>query len=118
MKCYRCKGIIPHGKENDFHGQILCEDCYMDLLSPPKMCDPWAVHSAKSFGKNKNGLEVNPVQQKIIDTLKNKELQEPKRLAKSLQIKESDLERELAALRHMEKIRGELKDGKRMIRLW
>ncbi len=118
MKCHRCKGIIPDGEENDLHGQILCEDCYMDLLSPPKMCDPWAVHSAKSFGKNKNGLEVNPVQQKIIDTLKDKGLQDPKSLAEILQIKESDLERELAALRHMEKVRGELKDGKRMIRLW
>ena len=118
MKCHRCKGIIPDGEENDFHGQILCEDCYMDLLSPPKMCDPWAVHSAKSFGKNKNGLEVNSVQQKIIDTLKDKGRQDPKSLTEILQIKKSDLERELAALRHMEKIRGELKDGKRMIRLW
>jgi len=118
MKCHRCKDIIPDGEENDFHGQILCEDCYMDLLSPLKMCDPWAVHSAKSFGKNKNGLEVNRVQQKIIDTLKDKGLQDPKNLAEILQIKESDLERELAALRHMEKVRGELKDGKRMIRLW
>ncbi len=91
MKCHRCKGIIPYGEENDFHGQILCEDCYMDLLSPPKMCDPWAVHSAKSFGKNKNGLGVNPVQQKIIDTLKDKGLQDPKSLAEILQIKESPI---------------------------
>ena len=56
MKCHRCKGIIPDGEENDFHGQILCEDCYMDLLSPPKMCDPWAVHSAKSFEKTAEAL--------------------------------------------------------------
>jgi transcription initiation factor IIE alpha subunit len=49
-------------------------------------------------------LEVNSVQQKIIDTLKDKGLQDPKSLAEILQIKESDLERELAALRHMEKV--------------
>jgi hypothetical protein len=35
-----------------------------------------------------------------------------------LQIKPSDLERELASLRHMEKVRGELRDGKKIVRLW
>ena len=28
------------------------EDCYMDVLSPVRACDPWAVHSAKSFEKH------------------------------------------------------------------
>ena len=26
----------------DFHGQLLCDDCYMDALSPARTCDPWA----------------------------------------------------------------------------
>jgi hypothetical protein len=43
---------------------------------------------------------------------------EPEDLSEILQVKETDLERELAALRHMEKTRGELKDGRRVIRLW
>ncbi len=30
----------------------------------------------------------------------------------------TDLEREIATLRHMEKVRGELRQGKRIIRLW
>jgi len=29
-----------------------------------------------------------------------------------------DFEREIAALRHMEKVRGELRVGKKYIRLW
>jgi hypothetical protein len=29
-----------------------------------------------------------------------------------------DFERDIAALRHMEKIRGELRGGKKLIRLW
>ena len=32
--------------------------------------------------------------------------------------KETDIERDIAALRHMEKIRGELRGGKKLIRLW
>jgi hypothetical protein len=39
-------------------------------------------------------------------------------LAQRLKIKLSDLEREIAALRHMEKVRGALKNGKKIICLW
>jgi hypothetical protein len=35
-----------------------------------------------------------------------------------LNIKLNKLERELASLRHMEKIRGEPKDGRRFVMLW
>ena len=50
MKCDRCSAAVQEGEEREHHGEILCEDCYMDVLSPAKACDPWAVHSAKSFG--------------------------------------------------------------------
>ena len=119
MKCERCKRVIPEGEQMVLHGQILCEDCYMDLLSPPKICDPWAVYSAKTFLKAGTGdLNLTPVQQKIVDILQDEGPQKPAKLCKRLQVKEADIERDIAALRHMEKIRGELKDGKKLIRLW
>jgi len=103
----------------ELHGQVLCEDCYMDLLSPAKACDPWAVYSAKTFLKNdSSGLNLTPVQQKILEILQDEGPQEKTTLCEKLQIKETDLERELATLRHMEKIRGELREGKKLIRLW
>ena len=49
MICDKCQDNIEEGEERELHGRTLCEDCYMDTLSPPKACDPWAVHSAKSF---------------------------------------------------------------------
>ncbi|MCD6353305.1 MAG: hypothetical protein J7M06_03735 [Proteobacteria bacterium] len=119
MQCERCKSLIPEGEQMEFHGQILCEDCYMDLLSPPKICDPWAVHSARSFLKNSSTeLNFSPIQQKILEILQDEGPQEPASLCERLQIKETDLERDIAALRHMEKIRGELKGRKKLIRLW
>jgi DeoR/GlpR family transcriptional regulator of sugar metabolism len=63
-------------------------------------------------------LKLTPAQQKIVDILQNEGSQEPENLCERLQIKETDLERDIAALRHMEKIRGELRDGKKLIRLW
>jgi hypothetical protein len=119
MQCERCKDEILKGEERDLHGRIVCEDCYMDLLSPAKACDPWAVHSAKTFLKDSShSLELSPAQQKILEVLKKKGPTEPRELTRILKIKETDLEREFAALRHMEKIRGELRDGKKLVRLW
>ena len=119
MRCERCNDTIPEGEERELYCQILCEDCYMDLLSPLKACDPWAVHSAKSFSKDESYvLHLNENQQRILDILKKKGPTEPKTLLWMLRMKETDLERELAALRHMEKVKGELRSGKRMISIW
>lgn len=119
MECEKCRDVIEEGEERDFHGQVLCEDCYMDALSPPRSCDPWAVHSAKSFIKGKGeDPELNSTQAKIMEILRETGGVEPKILGERLQIKPSDLEREIATLRHMEKVRGAQKEGKKIIRLW
>jgi late competence protein required for DNA uptake (superfamily II DNA/RNA helicase) len=119
MKCERCKTVVAEGEQRVLHGQTLCEDCYMDLLSPPKACDPWAVHSAMTFAKKEAAaLKLTPGQQKIVEILQNEGPQEPEILCERIQIKKTDFERDVAALRHMEKIRGELRGGKKLIRLW
>lgn len=118
MQCDRCSASIDDGEERELNGRILCEDCCMDLMSPLKACDPWAVYSAKSFARNQGGnLNHNPIQERIFNILKDGPI-EPAILSERLKIKATELERELAVLRHMEKIRGELRDGKRFIRLW
>ena len=118
MECDRCKDAIEPGEEREHFGKVLCEDCYMDALSPARACDPWAVHSAKSLKAQTGRVEVNEVQEKILQILEETGGIEPRLLVERLQIKPSDLERELAALRHMEKVRGELRDGKKVLRLW
>jgi hypothetical protein len=119
MKCQKCGDAIAAGEEREFHGQVLCEDCYMDTLSPPRTCDPWAVHTAKSLLREEGAEPVlNPIQARILQLLKETGGMEPKALSERLQIKPSDLEREIATLRHMEKIRGELREGKKVVCLW
>jgi len=119
MKCDKCMEAIEPGEQREYSGQALCEDCYMDVLSPARTCDPWAVHSAKSL-KEQEGREpqINALQAKILDILQETGGLEPPMLAERLQIKPADLEREIAALRHMEKIRAAMKEGKKVIRLW
>ena len=118
MQCDKCKENIEAGEERGLHGQILCEDCYIDVLSPAKACDPWAVYSAKSSKEHNFNIELTETQSKILQLLKDTGGEEPGIITERLQIKLSDLEREIATLRHMEKVRGELRDGKKFLRLW
>ena len=119
MECERCKETIVKGEQREHHGQILCEDCYMDLLSPARTCDPWAVHSAQTLAKKSGGsLELTEIQKKILEFVQEAGGAEPGVIVERLQIKPADLEREVAALRHMEKIRGELRQGEKFLILW
>ncbi len=120
MNCEKCGDAIPTNEERDFHGRKLCEDCYMDALSPARTCDPWAAHSAKNLRDAGMGAgpEVSPRQQSILDVLRETGGCTLPELAERLQIKPTDLEREIAALRHGEKVRGQLRNGVRYLLLW
>ena len=118
MKCEKCSDAINPEESFQHAGQTLCEDCYMDALSPARSCDPWSVHSAQSLAKSEGTLELTEIQKKILRILEETRGAEPAAIINRLQIKPADLEREVAALRHMEKLRGELRDGKKFLILW
>ncbi len=121
MKCQTCGGAIDPGEEREHHDKIICEDCYMVALSPMKTCDPWAVHSAKSFEKfTGETKQLTQVQEKILQILRQDGAMEPDTLLEKLgsNMQFSDLQREFATLRHMEKVRGQKSDGGVLWRLW
>ena len=119
MNCDKCQTQIPENEAHEHCGQSLCDDCYMDALSPARSCDPWAIHSAKRLeASGSQGLQMNETQLRIVDFLQNAVEAEPAAICKGLQISEDEFKRETAALRHMEKIRGRLKDGRVVLRLW
>jgi hypothetical protein len=110
MECDRCHAKIEPGDEKQHLGQTLCEDCYMDALSPVKPCDPWAVHSAKSFEKHaESPPALTPIQSEILLILKETGGIEPGALLGKIEprLTQKELEREFAVLRHMEKARAE-----------
>lgn len=119
MKCERCQSTIEPGDEHEHRGMILCEDCYMDFLSPSRTCDPWAVYSAKSSVEKGGGeVQLTATQTEILRLLEETGGLEPEELAERLRIKPTDLDREFSTLRHMEKVRAELRDGRKVFRLW
>lgn len=121
MTCDQCHATIEPGDEKEHLGQILCEDCYMDILSPVRTCDPWAVHSAKSLEKHSGGAAtLTPIQEKILKILEETGGIEPPALLQKFngKLNSKELQREFAALRHMEKARGEKRGDRVVWRLW
>ncbi len=112
-RCGKCNKEIEKQEVFEYHGNLFCEGCYMDILSPPKACDPWAVHSAQTFLKGKDKLSaLTPLQLKIVDYIREKKEATAEEIIKSLNLTEEELRREFAALRHMEVLRGMKKDEK------
>ena len=75
MKCHRCQREIPENDSFTHLGEILCEDCYMDVMSPAKSCDPWAVYSATRTRETaglSGGEGLNTLQQAIYNYIKSK----------------------------------------------
>jgi predicted HTH transcriptional regulator len=103
----------------DYHGQTLCEVCYMHAMSPARACDPWAVRSAQTLSQvDEAYADLSESQAEILQVLKETGGVEASVIAQRLEMKLPELERELATLRHMEKIRGEMRDGIKIVRLW
>lgn len=119
LKCDRCGQPITSGEEMDYYGQVLCEECYMQALSPARPCDPWAVRSAQALSNlNDSYSDLSKSQADILRVLGELGGLEPRILAQKLGLKLPELERELATLRHMEKIRGKMQAGNKIICLW
>ena len=119
MKCDRCGEPIAAGEEMTHFSQTLCEECYMQALSPARSCDPWAVRSAQTLSQLDEGYaKLSQMQARILAVLKETGGAEPDVIAGRLGIGLPELQREIATLRHMEKVRGELRDGRKVVRLW
>jgi DNA-binding CsgD family transcriptional regulator len=110
VACNSCGVSIEKGEEFEHLGRTLCEDCYLDALNPPKACDPWAVHTAKS--SMAQGQELTPLQERILMLLKDRGPLTAQEVMSELKISESEFKNNFATLRHMELARGFKENGK------
>ncbi len=115
MRCERCGAEVRENEVMEYMGKKLCEDCYMDAISPTRICDPWAVYTAKSAAKD---AKLTERQEEILKLIEEKGGMTMEELAKELAISPYELEREIAVLRHMEKVRAAMKNGKKVIVKW
>jgi len=112
-QCAKCDKEIEKQQGYEYQGKLFCEDCYMDILSPPKGCDPWAVHSAQTFPKGKDKIStLTPLQLKVVDYIRGKGEATIEEIMENLNLAEEILRREFAVLRHMEILKATKKGDK------
>lgn len=113
IKCLKCKAVIPNREEREHKGEMFCEDCYIEAISPAKFCDPWASFNAQSFAKNNPEATLTNDQRKIIKALKETGGAGPDVLMERLkgQVSPDVGERSCAALHRMGKISIENRNG-------
>ncbi len=112
MKCQRCQREISEDESHTHFGEILCDDCYIDVRSPAKSCDPWAVYLATRT-RESTGLKgaegLNSLQQAIYTFIKNKGKATPEEVITKFNISQLDLQNQIATLRHCELVKGHKK---------
>lgn len=85
----------------------------MDVLSPPRACDPWAVRSAQTSLKGKDKLAgLTQIQKRVVQFIEEKGEATAEEIAMVVGISQQEFAREFATLRHMEILRGFRKEGK------
>ncbi len=104
MKCEKCAVEVSAEDQFEHSGHTLCEDCYLDIVTIPKTCDPWAVHSAKNTALISDSLTAE--QQEILDLIKKNGPLTAEEICTELSINSNELQRNFATLRHMELARG------------
>ncbi len=73
LVCEKCGKEVEERQKYEHLGRNYCEDCYMDILSPPKACDPWAVYAAKcSLQGSDKFAALTPEQRRIVDYVRAK----------------------------------------------
>jgi len=116
MKCATCGMEIAEDSVMEISGKKVCEDCYIDISAKPKACDPWAVYSAKNMPLDRQQFSAQ--QAAILSYLEKNGPTPPEKLTADLGLSMDDFEREMAVLRHMEKIRVRLASGRKVVCLW
>ncbi|MFC2014620.1 hypothetical protein ACFLUP_01360 [Chloroflexota bacterium] len=115
MKCQICRRDIPENESFIYLEKTLCDDCYLDAMSPAKACNPWAVYLATRTRENSGlkGVEgLTSIQQEVYEFIKSREKVTAAEIMIKFHIKQPDLENVIATLRHCELVRGQKDDDK------
>ena len=109
MKCDRCQLEIPEGDPFTRGSLTLCEDCYLEEVSKPQVCDPWAAYNAQSVRENM-GLEgeagLTELQKAVYQFVKEKGRVSVDEILEAFDLSQNELMTSFAVLRHCELVRG------------
>lgn len=109
MLCEKCGEKISGAEVFNHAGKDYCEDCYIEVATTLKTCDPMAVRSAR-LSRQKFGQEgtegLLPIQKSIYRYLQEHGRATREQIAAELQVEQKDLEKHFSVLRHCELVKG------------
>jgi len=109
IKCQSCGCEISKEDSYALNGITICDDCYIEKNHKVVTCNPLATYSAKKFEQTdgkKAEERLNEKQRLIFNYIKSKGKVTPKELVDHFKMSKSDLENQLAILRHLELTKG------------
>jgi hypothetical protein len=98
MKCEQCGRSMEIDEAREFNNQQLCEDCYIDAITPAKTCDPWATYTASRLVSQ----ELTTQQEAILAYIDENGEATLQQMLAVTGLSEKDFLREFATLHHME----------------
>ena len=113
MKCEKCGTEVKEEESFEFRGMKVCEDCYFDLMNPPRTCDPRASYSAKKEAERQGQdilANLTDDQKKLLDLIRNRGRVQKEEAAGALGVSDEEAERIFVTLHHMDILKGQ-KDG-------
>ncbi|MFQ6121800.1 MAG: LIM domain-containing protein [Dehalococcoidales bacterium] len=115
MKCSRCGREIPGEESFSHQGQVLCEDCYIEVALHSGKCDPWATylatHTRESLGmKGTEGL--TELQKKVYEFIKSQGKVTREEVKQNLNLSEAEMDAQLTPLMYSELVKERGEGGK------
>lgn len=110
MQCDRCGTALEAADAVSHGSQTLCEDCLMDVMSPAKACDPWAVKLAKGATDTGSPGELKGLEKALFDLVQKQGRVPKEDVPKLLGVRPTEVERAFSVLRHMELLRGQRRE--------
>ncbi len=105
MKCSRCSKEIPADEIHSHQGQTLCEDCYIEAISPEKHCDPWATYLS-SRERGASGVAVlSDMQKAIHEFIRSQSKATREEVMAKFRLSADDLDPHLRVLMHSEMVK-------------
>ena len=116
MKCNQCEREISGDESYSHRGRTLCEDCYIDAISPEKACDPWATYlSTRTIERTglKGADSLTEMERKVYEFVRSRGRATREEVMAEFGLSGRDLDPQLNVLMHAELVK-ERSEGDRM----
>ncbi|NPV63455.1 MAG: hypothetical protein HPY61_12670 [Methanotrichaceae archaeon] len=121
IKCQKCGTAVPEDEVMMTEGKTLCEDCYFDMGHKIRVCDPWGERSKKIF-RESHGLTgtegLTDLQKGIYELIESQGKATRQQLQENFSLSATELENQIAILRHCQLIKGRREEDQVYLVLW